>query len=291
MRALRAVRAVFLALLIAAVPAGSFAAIAVSITVAPPLLPVYTPPPCPANGYLWQPGYWAWGPAGYYWVPGVWGAPPAVGLLWTPGYWGFAGGIYLWHAGYWGPHVGFYGGVNYGFGYFGTGFVGGRWVGGRFAYNTAVVTVNRAVVRNTYIDRTVIRNNVANRTSFNGPGGINARATAQQQAAFRERRSGPTSSQLSHQRVAGQNRANFASVNRGRPATPAMSRTENASRPAYHSGGTRPANRAEYNGARPGNAQSRPNERPAPQARPQNGGNRGGGAENRKQSGGNREPH
>ena len=43
--------------------------------------------------------------------------PPAVGLLWTPGYWGFNNGIYAFNRGYWGPHVGFYGGINYGFGY------------------------------------------------------------------------------------------------------------------------------------------------------------------------------
>ena len=57
------------------------------------------------------------GGGGYYWVPGTWVQPPRVGVLWTPGYWGFVGGVYAFHAGYWGPHVGFYGGVNYGFGY------------------------------------------------------------------------------------------------------------------------------------------------------------------------------
>jgi hypothetical protein len=45
-------------------------------------------------------------------------------------------------AGYWGPHVGFYGGINYGFGYGGVGFFGGEWRGGAFAYNTAVMNVN-----------------------------------------------------------------------------------------------------------------------------------------------------
>lgn len=106
-------------------PAKSRAGVAISITIAPPVLPVYTQPPCPMDGYLWMPGYWAWSPAGYYWVPGTWVLPPRPGLLWTPGYWGFGGGAYIWHAGYWGPHVGFYGGVNYGFGYVGFGFQGG----------------------------------------------------------------------------------------------------------------------------------------------------------------------
>jgi len=54
-------------------------------------------------------------------------------------------------------HPGFYGGVNYGFGYSGVGFVGGEWRGGRFAYNTAVVNVNRTVIHNTYINKTVMK--------------------------------------------------------------------------------------------------------------------------------------
>ena len=33
----------------------------------------------------------------------------------------------VWNAGYWRPHVGFYGGVNYGFDYGGHGYEGGRW--------------------------------------------------------------------------------------------------------------------------------------------------------------------
>ncbi len=89
----------------------------------------------PGDGYMWTPGYWAYGPAGYYWVPGVWVRPPQVGVLWTPGYWGWGGGAFIFHEGYWGPHIGFYGGVNYGFGYGGVGFEGGYWHGGVFAYN------------------------------------------------------------------------------------------------------------------------------------------------------------
>jgi WXXGXW repeat (2 copies) len=203
-----------------------FVGVGVSIRVAPPALPVYEQPPCPVEGYLWTPGYWAYGPAGYYWVPGVWVAPPRVGLLWTPGYWGWSGGIYAWHAGYWGPHVGFYGGVNYGFGYGGVGFVGGEWRGGVFAYNAAVVNVNTTIVHNTYINRTVIVNNaVVNHTSFNGgPGGIAVHANASEMAAMHEAHVQATSAQMSHQHLASTNRANFASVNGGRPATAAMSR-------------------------------------------------------------------
>jgi WXXGXW repeat (2 copies) len=211
-----------LGLLLAVVPEASKADVAISIRIAPPLLPVYVQPPCPVAGYLWVPGYWAWGPAGYYWVPGVWVAPPRVGFLWTPGYWGLAGGVYLWHAGYWGPHVGFYGGVNYGFGYVGVGFVGGVWAGSVFRYNTAVLNVNTTVVRNVYVDRTVIRNTIVNRASFNGPGGIAARPTPQEQMALREQHFQATAMQMSHERMAAQDRSQLASVNHGLPGTAAM---------------------------------------------------------------------
>ena len=41
-----------------------------------------------------------------------------------------------------GPHVGFYGGIAYGFGYFGFDFVGGRWDGDRFFYNRSVTNID-----------------------------------------------------------------------------------------------------------------------------------------------------
>jgi len=198
-------------------------AVGVSIRVGPPALPVYEQPLCPHEGWLWTPGYWAYGPVGYYWVPGVWMAPPRVGLLWTPGYWGFAGGLYAWHAGYWGPHVGFYGGINYGFGYGGVGFVGGEWRGGVFAYNTAVVHVNTTVVHNVYVNRTVINNTtVVNRTSFNGAGGVTARASVQEQSAMREQHVQATSNQVEHEHTASQDRNQWASNNHGAPRTTAM---------------------------------------------------------------------
>ncbi len=187
MRPIRALRTLFLALLVSVVPASSFAGVFVSVNIAPPALPVYVQPVCPGDGYLWTPGYWAYGDAGYFWVPGTWVLAPRPGVLWTPGYWGWGSGVYLWHAGYWGPHVGFYGGVNYGYGYGGSGFYGGRWEGGHFAYNTAVLHVDRTVIHNTYIDNTVIHNTtVINRTSFNGPHGVDARPNDQEMAAMRE---------------------------------------------------------------------------------------------------------
>jgi hypothetical protein len=204
--------------------------VGVSIRIGPPVLPVYTQPPCPYDGYLWSPGYWAYGDDGYYWVPGVWVNPPQVGFLWTPGYWGFEGGFYGLHGGYWGPHVGFYGGVNYGYGYGGVGFGGGRWEGGHFSYNTAVLNVNRTVIHNTYIDRTVIHTSTS-RTSFNGPGGITARPNAQEQVAMHENHVERTSAQVAHQQTASKDRNQFASVNHGRPANLAMNRVNGT---AYH---------------------------------------------------------
>jgi hypothetical protein len=110
---------------------------AVTATYAPPAIPDYEQPPCPGDGYLWTPGYWAWGTGGYYWVPGAWVVAPYVGALWTPGYWGWYNGFYGWYPGYWGRHIGYYGGINYGFGYFGIGFYGGYWNGGHVFYNRA----------------------------------------------------------------------------------------------------------------------------------------------------------
>ena len=184
----------------------------------PPPLPVYAQPPCPVEGYIWTPGYWAWAPAGYYWVPGTWIAPPRVGLLWTPGYWGFVGGVYVFHAGYWGPHVGFYGGVNYGFGYGGVGFAGGRWVGNSFAYNQSVTNVNVTVVHNTY-NETVVNNVTVNRVSYNGgAGGISAAPNAQERLAAAEPHVQPTAQQHQHVQQAAANPALLAKNNGGRPS-------------------------------------------------------------------------
>ena len=211
-----------------AAPVASHAGVFISVGFAPPALPVYVQPVCPQEGYLWTPGYWAYGPGGYYWVPGVWVAPPQVGYLWTPPYWGFAGGVYGFHGGYWGPHVGFYGGVNYGFGYGGIGFGGGRWDGGHFAYNTAVNNVNVTNIHNTYVDRTVIQNNTIvnnNHASFNGgPNGVNARPRPEELQAEHENHVNATPLQQQHFQAAQQNKANFASANGGHPQYAALQR-------------------------------------------------------------------
>jgi WXXGXW repeat (2 copies) len=218
--------AVALAVPMAALPtAQAHAAVFVGVSVgfAPPALPVYVQPPIPSPGYIWTPGYWAYGPAGYYWVPGTWVMAPTPGLLWTPGYWGWSNGLYLWHGGYWGPHVGFYGGVNYGFGYGGVGFVGGEWRGGAFFYNSAVVNFGGVHVTNVYVNRTIVQQNTivnVNHVGFNGgPGGINRMASPQEQQWADERHVGPTSMQAQHENFASQDRSQYAAFNHGRPST------------------------------------------------------------------------
>jgi hypothetical protein len=258
MRAFNTFRLLLVALALLAIPAASQAQIAVGISVhiGPPALPVYVQPVCPAPGYIWTPGYWAYGEDGYYWVPGTWVMAPAVGLLWTPGYWGWGGGAYLWHAGYWGPHVGFYGGINYGFGYGGVGFVGGEWRGREFSYNRSVTNVNVTVVHNTY-NRTVVNNNTTiNRTSFNGgSGGTTAQPTAGEQAAAREQHVQPTSAQTQHEHTASTNRAQLASVNHGQPTVAA------SAKPGVFSGKGVVAAKA-VNSNRPANAGNASTNRP-----------------------------
>ncbi|HUA14388.1 MAG TPA: hypothetical protein VMG31_03755 [Verrucomicrobiae bacterium] len=197
-------------------------AVGISVRIGPPALPVYAQPICPGPGYVWTPGYWGWNDdGGYYWVPGTWVLAP-VGMLWTPGYWGWAGGVYAWHAGYWGPHVGFYGGVNYGFGYGGVGFAGGEWRGGAFYYNRSVTNVSVTNVTNVY-SRTVVVNE--NHVAYNGgEGGIATRPTPQEEAYDHEPHSAPLAAQTEHAQLASQNRANFASENHGRPSIAATAR-------------------------------------------------------------------
>jgi len=89
MRLIRWIRVTILAAVVLVASPASSAQVLVSVTIAPPALPVYEQPFCPEEGYIWTPGYWAYGPDGYYWVPGTWVPAPEPGLLWTPGFWGW----------------------------------------------------------------------------------------------------------------------------------------------------------------------------------------------------------
>src|ERR1019366_2422783 len=213
---MRTIRLLLLALLILAIPAASFAQFGVSIIVAPPALPVYTQPMAPADGYLWTPGYWAYGDEGYFWVPGTWVMAPEVGFLWTPGYWGWGGGGFFFNEGYWGLGVGFYGGINYGFGYFGRGYEGGRWNNGRFFYNTTVNNVNVNSIHNVYNTR--VNEATVNHVSYNGgKGGIDVRPTSQEEAAAHAKTIEPVAAQTQHAWSARNNPQQRFSANHGAP--------------------------------------------------------------------------
>lgn len=301
-------RWLMLALALLLLPVSSFAGVFISVGFAPPVLPVYVQPPCPEPGLMWTPGYWAYGDDGYYWVPGAWVPAPYEGALWTPGYWGWSTGLYVWHPGYWGPHVGYYGGVNYGFGYMGIGFVGGMWRGHDFVYNTAVVHVNERFVHTTYVDRTIVeRNTIVNdrHVAFaGGPGGIRHDPLPAERMAERDQHVERTSFQAQHEQSFRADHGSYARFNGGRPNTLAVDRPlsaehagpaahsqmqmgrpamgpatgPQAARPAMQPQGARPMNQTPQ--SRPGpQAQPRPSQqmapgsqnRPAPQAQPRQG--------------------
>lgn len=207
----------------------AFAQIGVSVSIAPPEIPVYDQPICPGDGYIWTPGYWAWD-GEYYWVPGTWVLAPQAGYLWTPGYWGWGGNGFVFYDGYWGPTVGFYGGINYGFGYFGHGYEGGRWQGGHFFYNTSVNRVDERSIHNVYNDK--VNENSRSRVSYNGgKGGINERPNSQEDAAAREKHIAPLAAQKQHAYLAHNDPQQRVSANHGTPPVAATARPNLASHP------------------------------------------------------------
>jgi hypothetical protein len=213
----------------------------------------YAQPYAPGEGYLWTPGYWAWNAPerDYYWVPGTWVLAPTPGALWTPGWWGFDNGSYLWHLGYWGEHVGYYGGINYGYGYNGWGYDGGRWAGNVFSYNRAVNNINTSVIHNAYTPRPPAsdRVNQARRISYNGgPGGVGTRPTGAERQEQGESHIDATPHQAEHERAA-----------LGTPAQRA-----NAGREAARIAATpRPSGFAEPGAVRAGAETARPAAQPA----------------------------
>jgi hypothetical protein len=199
----------------------------------PPLLEAYSQPQLGIQNEIWMPGYWAYQQGGgYYWVPGTWVMPPQPGLYYTPGYWQNQNNGYYWNQGYWGSSVGYYGGVNYGNGYYGNGYQGGQWYGNQFRYNTAVSNVNPVIIRNVYVNRTVIVRQV-NRWSYNGPGGYAIRPTPRQLAIARGQRFPLTTVQRNHIVYASKDRTLYNTYNHGRPPVVAVARPLNGTnRPA-----------------------------------------------------------
>jgi hypothetical protein len=198
---------------------------------APPPLPVYDQPPIPGYGYVWTPGYWDWSDddGDYYWVPGTWVEPPEPGVYWTPGYWRYYDGRYLYSDGYWGPEVGYYGGVDYGYGYGGEGYAGGRWQGDRFYYNNQVNNFGGRRIPTVYSQGVVTNDS---RVSFNGgPGGLRVAPAQAEIAAAQARHMAPTRVQVDAVRTARAEPQLRASVNGGAPPIAATSRPA-----AYHAG-------------------------------------------------------
>lgn len=228
MQLFRTARWLLLALLISIVPASSYAGVFISVGFAPPVLPVYEQPPCPEEGWMWTPGYWAYGDDGYYWVPGTWVPAPYEGALWTPPYWGWSSGLYVFHPGYWGRHVGYYGGVNYGFGYLGIGFIGGRWHDHDFEYNRAYMHVDDRRFHHVYEDRRdEDRYRVARDSHIaysGGPGGIHHDPGPEERMAEHDQHMGRTSYQTQHVNAAKGDRSSYFNSNHGRPANVAVAR-------------------------------------------------------------------
>ena len=238
-----------------------------AVETAPPPLPTYDQPPVPGPGYLWSPGNWSWDEerADYYWVPGTWVEPPRPGLLWTPGYWGAFAGGFIFHPGYWGDRVGFYGGINYGFGYGGVGYEGGRWDHGQFFYNRTVNNLQGARITNVY-ERNVTISQTTNNVSYNGgKGGIEVRPTAEDRTIAKEQHFAPTPLQRKQVETASQDPSLFKRANNGVPAVGATARPGELKGPgvvnARPAGEVAPANSARPAAgepARPGLAPAEP---------------------------------
>jgi hypothetical protein len=196
----------------------------------PPALPDYSQPPDPGDGYIWTPGYWNWASTGYYWVPGAWVEPPYAGALWTPGYWGFSSGHYMFYPGHWGSHIGFYGGINYGFGYDGTGYEGGYWNNGHFFYNRDYNNINANVEHNVYTYHVNTAANTSHVSFHGGSQGVQAHPGPQQEAAWHEPVAPRMSTQVQHAKSAQSDRGQFYTVNHGKPVSPAVSKPVAADR-------------------------------------------------------------
>ena len=271
MRMILSLRSFLLALVVLVTSTASFAQVGISVSFGPPALPVYEQPLCPGDGYLWTPGYWAYDDDdGYYWVPGTWVEAPQVGFLWTPGYWGWGGNAFVFHEGYWGPQVGFYGGINYGYGYGGVGYEGGRWEGSRFSYNTYVTHVNTTIIHNTY--NTTVTNVTETHVSYNGgTGGVEARPTPQQESYANQRHVGPVASQAQHVQEARKNPELRASANQGKPPIAATTKPADFKTGAVSSKQAGGAYKPPPSNAARGNESHSGNEaRPGAETRPEN---------------------
>jgi len=113
------------------------------------------------------------------------------------------------------------------------------------------------VFHNVYNERVNITNE--NRVSYNGHGGIDARPTAQEEAAAHDRHVGPVAAQTSHVQASRSDPQQRASANHGQPGVVATARPGDFKGNGAVRGGEVSA-RAENSGARPA---VHPNDLPA----------------------------
>ena len=230
-------------------PMTGWSAVMLVIDIVPPPLPMYAQPPVPGDGYLWTPGYWGWNERArdYNWVPGTWVRPPKVNFLWTPGYWAFQESSYRWHTGYWGPRVGYYGGLNYGYGYGGNGYEGGRWDHGYFRYNQAVNNVPAGGVYRVYNAPVIVRNQASRARATSGGIRLPMRSPPPMQNVDgqAEAHAGSTLEQVNHEKMACSHDAGAADVREPRCPRPWPRRQGRpASASPAHGEGPPPAARA-----------------------------------------------
>ena len=165
--------------------------------------------------------------------------------------------------------MGYYGGINYGYGYIGHGYDGGRWDRGHFRYNSAVNNIPAGRVNNVY--RAPVPQRPVHAESFNGGNSPwHARPTASERRFEGAQHPNPTPAQMNHeQRAIGIPEQRMGS-NHGMPPTAATPRPGGFGEPQVER--ARPAQEM----------------RAQPQMRPQGGEQRGNPGQ--RQGGGERRP-
>jgi len=144
------------------------------------------------------------------------------------------------------PTVGYYVGIEYGFGYTGDGYHGGYWRDHQFVYNRVVNDLGNVNVP-TYANQVFAP---ANHISYNGGrDGTTAQPTPAQLASTRERHISPTPEQIQNQQTASRIPTQMYSENKGAPPITAVARANDfrgadTSLPLMHSvtGATGPVN-------------------------------------------------
>jgi|SRR5208337_746418 len=130
----------------------------------------------------------------------------------------------VFYAGYWAPTVGYYGGIDYGFGYTGVGYHGGYWRDHHFYYNRAVNNLGNAHIA-TVFNAPVPAPAAVTRVSYHGgQGGTTLRPTPAELAAAHEHHVAATAEQMRHEREASRIASLRYAENHGQPPIAAVER-------------------------------------------------------------------